>query len=164
MDFNLLTVNSHDPNGSEVQSPSASVSKLDLKAPGKAQREYDKGFQLLMKKDLPAAVGHLGNALQIYPSYVAAHNALGTAYLGLNQNEEARGEFDKAVTLDDHLPNSYLNLGCAQLALKQYPAAEESLRKASSIAPLDIQLQLALTYGEFANHNYPAGFDRAAGA
>jgi Ca-activated chloride channel homolog len=156
MDFNLLTVNSHDPNGSEVQSPSASVSKLDLKAPGKAQREYDKGFQLLMKKDLPAAVGHLGNALQIYPNYVAAHNALGTAYLGLNQNEEARGEFDKAVTLDDHLPNSYLNLGCAQLALKQYPAAEESLRKASSIAPLDIQLQLALTYGEFANHNYPA--------
>jgi len=161
LDFNIFTVNTQDPNGSRVQSPSAAVSKLDLKAPGKAQREYEKGFQLLMKKDLQGAVTHLGNAIQIYPSFVAAHNALGSAYLSLEQNEQARGEFDKAVTLDDHLPNSYLNLGCAQLALKQYPAAEESLRKASSIAPLDIQLQLALAYGEFANHDYPAVIETA---
>jgi len=156
MDFNIFTVNTQDLNGSVVQSPSASVSKLDLKAPGRAQREYEKGFQLLLKKDLQGAVAHLGNAIQIYPSFVAAHNALGSAYLQLEQNEQARGEFDTAVTLDDHLPNSYLNLGCAQLALKEYPAAEESLRKASSIAPLDVQLQLALAYGEFVNHDYPA--------
>ncbi len=161
MDFNIFTVNAQNPDGSLVQSPSASVSKLDLKAPGKAQREYDKGFQLLMKKDLQSAVEHLGNAIQIYPSYVAAHNALGSAYLQLEQNEQARSEFDKAIALDDHLPNSYLNLGCAQLALKQYPAAEESLRKASSIAPLDIQLQLALAYGEFENHSYPAVIETA---
>ena len=161
MDFNIFTVNTQNPDGSQVQSPSASVSKLDLKAPGKAQREYEKGFQLLMKKDLQAAVAHLGIAIQIYPSFVAAHNALGSAYLDLQQNEQARDEFDKAVTLDDHLPNSYLNLGCAQLALKEYPAAEESLRKASSIAPLDIQLQLALTYGEFESHDYPAVIETA---
>ncbi len=161
MDLSIFTINTRDENGSLVESPSASISKLDLKAPGKAQREYYKGFQLLMKKDLPGAVGHLGTAIQIYPSYVAAHNALGTAYLGLNQNEQARGEFDKAVTLDDHLPNSYLNLGCAELALQQYPAAEESLRKASTIAPLDMQLQLALAYGEFENHHYPAVVETA---
>jgi len=161
MDFNLFTVNTRDPNGTLVESASASVSKLDLKAPGKARREYEQGFQLLMKKDLQGAVEHLGNAIQIYPSFVAAHNALGSAYLEQEQNEQARGEFDKAVTLDDHLPNSYLNLGCAQLALKQYPAAEESLRKASSIAPLDIQLQLALAYGEFESHDYPAAIETA---
>jgi VWFA-related protein len=161
LDMNIFTINTRDENGTLVQSPSAAISKLDLKAPGKAAREYDKGFQLLMKKDLPGAVTHLGNAVQIYPSYVAAHNALGSAYLGLNQNEQARVEFDKAVTLDDHMPNSYLNLGCAQLALKQFPEAEESLRKASSIAPLDLQLQLALTYGQFANHDYPAVVETA---
>jgi len=161
MDFNIFTVNTQNPDGSVVQSPSASVSKLDLKAPGKAQREYEKGFQFLLKKDLPSAVQHLGNAIQIYPSFVAAHNGLGSAYLDLQQNEQARDEFDKAIALDDHLPNSYLNLGCAQLALKQYPAAEESLRKASSIAPLDMQLQLALAYGEFASHDYPAVIETA---
>ena len=68
MDFNIFTVNTQNPDGSLVQSPSASVSKLDLKAPGKAQREYEKGFQLLMKKELPGAVEHLGSAIQIYPS------------------------------------------------------------------------------------------------
>ena len=156
LDLNLFTINSRDENGSPVQSPSASISQLDLKAPGKARREYDKGFQLLMRKDWQGAVAHLGNATEIYPSFVAAHNALGSTYLGMSQNEQAREEFDKAITLDDHLPNSYLNLACAQLALEQYPAAEESLRKASSIAPLDLQLQLALAYGEFRNHDYPA--------
>ncbi len=161
LDFNIFTVNSTDQNGSPVQSPSASISKLDLKAPGKARREYEKGFQLLMRKDLQGAVEHLGSATEIYPSFVAGHNALGSAYLSLNQNEKAREEFDKAITLDDHLPNSYLNLGCAELALKQYPAAEESLRKASSIAPLDLQLHTALAYGEFLNHDYPAVIETA---
>jgi Ca-activated chloride channel family protein len=156
MDFNIFTVNTQDGNGSLVQSLSASVSKLDLKAPGKAQREYAKGYQLLMHKDWQGAIAHLGSATGIYSSFVAAHNALGSAYLGLDQNEQAREEFEKAVALDDHLPNSYLNLGCAQLALKQYPAAEESLRKASSIAPLDLQLHTALVYGAYLNHDYPA--------
>src|ERR1700683_1276953 len=156
MAFNILTINSQDPNSPLVQSLSASVSKLDLKAPGKAQREYTKGYQLLLRKDLPGAVEHLGSAVKIYPSYVAAHNALGSAYLAQDKNEEARQEFDKAVALDDHLPNSYLNLGCAALALKQYPAAEEALQKVSSIAPLDLQLHTALAYAQFLNHDYPA--------
>ncbi len=87
---------------------------------------------------------------------MAAHNALGTAYLDRGKNDLAREEFAQAVALDDHLPNSYLNLGCAEIALKQYPAAVEALRKASSLAPLDVQLQLALAYGEFVNKDYSA--------
>jgi len=156
MDFSVFQVNTKNPNGTPLESPSGSVSKLDLKAPGKAQHEYLKGYQLLMRSELEDAVQHLANAIAIYPKFVAAHNALGTAYLNLTRNEQARDEFSRAVALDDHLPNSYLNLGLAQLALKQYLAAEESLRKASSIAPLDVQLSLALAYGEFMNRNYPA--------
>jgi len=161
MNFDLITINGQNQGLTPLQSPSASVSKLDLKAPAKARREYDKGFQLLMGKDLPGAVAHLGSAAQIYPSFVAAHNALGSAYLSLNQNESAKAEFAKAVELDDHLPNSYLNLGCAELALKQYPAAEESLRKASQIAPLDLPLHTALAYGQYLNQNYPGVVDTA---
>jgi VWFA-related protein len=156
MDFNIFTINTRDPSRTPLESPSGSVSKLDLKAPGKAQREYQKAYQLLQRKDLQGAVEHLLNSIHIYPSFVAAHNALGTAYLDLNQNDEARDEFGRAVALDDHLPNSYLNLGVAELVLKQYTAAEQSLRKASSIAPLDLQLSVALAYGEFVNGDYPA--------
>ncbi len=154
MDLNVFRIDIRNPDS--IQSPNGSVSKLDLNAPWKAQREYHKGYQLLMRKDFQAAVEHLAQSTAIYPSFVAAHNALGTAYLDLNQNEQARAEFAQAVALDDHLPNSYLNLGCAELALKQYPAAEESLRRASSLAPLDLQLLTALVYGEFVNHDYPA--------
>jgi Ca-activated chloride channel homolog len=156
MNFNLFTINSQNPDNTPLQGRSDSISRFDLKAPGKARREYDKGYQFLMKKDAQSAIEHLKIAAQIYPSYVAAHNALGTAYLNLNQNEQARDEFARAVALDDHLPNSFLNLGCAHLALKDYAAAEETFRKASSIAPLDLQLQLALAYGEYINQDYSA--------
>jgi len=159
MDFNLLTLNSQASDSTPLENPSESRSKLDLKAPGKARREYAKGYQLLIRKDWQAAIEHLTNSTGIYPQFVAAHNALGSAYLGLERNEDARREFAQAVALDDHLPNSFLNLGCAQLALKQYPEAEESLKKASSIAPLDLQLAKALAYGEFLNHDYPAVFE-----
>ena len=161
LDFDLFTIGTRNPDGTPLESPSGSVSKLDLKAPGRAQQEYHKGYQLLMQKDLQGAVEHLTNAITIYPNFVAAHNALGSAYLRLNENEHARSEFAQSVALDDHLPNSYLNLGCAQLALKKYAEAEDSLRKASSIAPLDLQLQIALAYGEFMNRDYPAVFATA---
>jgi VWFA-related protein len=156
MNFNLFLIGSRDPHTTDLQSPSGSISRLDLKSPGKAQHEYEEGYRLLMRKDLQGAVEHLAKSIAIYPKFVAAHNALGTAYLDLGRTELALSEFTQSVALDEHLPNSYLNLGCAQLELKQYSAAEESLRKASSIAPLDVQLQLALGYAEFMNRDYPA--------
>jgi Ca-activated chloride channel homolog len=156
MSFDIFTINSQNGNRTPLQSPGGSVSKFDLKAPGKAKKEYEKGYQLLQRKDLQGAVEHLSNAVRIYADFVSAHNALGTAYLDLNQNQSARSEFAKAVAIDDHMPNSFLNLGIAELALNEFPAAEESLRKASSIAPLDLQLSVALSYGEFANKDYAA--------
>jgi VWFA-related protein len=157
IDSNVFLINGQRPDYSTpLQAPSGSISKLDLKSPAKARREYEKGYQLLMKKDLEAAITHLTKSIAVYPSFVAAHNALGTAYLNQGQNQQAYGQFSQAVALDDHLPNSYLNLGCAELALDQYDDAEKSLKKASSIAPLDVQLLTALTYAEFVNRDYPA--------
>src|SRR6516165_6615648 len=156
MDSDFFTINSRNSSLTSLQTPSGSVSMLDLKAPRKAQKEYEKGYQLLLRNDFEAAIEHLAKATTIYPKYVAAHNALGTAYLNLKQNEKAETEFAQAVALDEHMPNSYLNLGCAQLALTKNAEAEETFRKASALAPLDTQVQLALAYGEFANKDYPA--------
>jgi len=153
MDSTIFQFNT--PEASPLES-SDSVSQLDLKAPEKVRREYWKGYMQLLRKDLQGAIDHLARAASMYPSFVAAHNALGIAYLNLGQIQQARDEFARAVALDDHLPGSYLNLGCAQLQLQQYPEAIESLKKASSIAPLDLQLLKALTYAEFKNRDYPA--------
>jgi VWFA-related protein len=143
-------------NRSPLESPDGALSKLDLKAPWKARRAYEKGYQLLMRKDGQSAVPHLTTAISIYPDYVSAHNALGTAYLELGKNDQARTEFSQAIALDHHLPNSYLNLGCAELALQHFPAAEESIQKASALAPLDLTLLTALAYGHLRNDHYAA--------
>jgi Ca-activated chloride channel homolog len=156
IDANAFLIDSKNGPGSPLESRTGSVSELDLKAPGKARNEYEKGYQLLMQKQWDAAIEHLTRATSIYPSFVAAHNALGTVYMDQGKTDLAHAEFSKAVSLDDHLPTSYLNLGCAQLALQKFPEAEESLKKASSIAPLDLQLLTALAYGEYANKDYSA--------
>ena len=157
MDGNLFLINSQGSGAtSQLQAPSGSVSQLDLKAPSKAQHEYEKGYQLLMKKDAAAAIAHLTKSIEIYPSFVAAHNALGTAYLNQGDSQQAVEQFNHAIALDSHLPNSYLNLGCAQLAMREFGDAEGSLKKAAAIAPMDLPLLTALTYAEFANHDYAA--------
>jgi Ca-activated chloride channel family protein len=154
MTNNLFLLKSQ--NHSPLDTPNGSLSKLDLKAPGKARHEYEKGYQLLMKRDFQGAVQHLTIATSIYPNFVSAHNSLGTAYLSLNQNDQARAEFAQAVALDDHLPTSFFNLGCAELALKHYLAAEESIQKATTIAPLDLPLLTALAYGQYMNQHFSA--------
>jgi VWFA-related protein len=134
----------------------ATLSRLDLKAPGRARAEYGKGLQSLFRKDYQKAASSFAKAIAVYPEYVAAHNALGCAYFSLKQKEQARDEFARAVQLDDHLSGSYLNLGRAQLALGAVPAAQMSLEKASAISPLDTNLLMALTYVQLLNHDYPA--------
>lgn len=132
----------------------ATVSKFDLKAPGRAKDSYARALRFLAKNDLKSAVESLQKAITIYPNYVSAHNALGYAYFQQKEYEQARQEFTLAVQLDDHLSSSYLNLGRVQLAMGETSAAESSMEKASSIAPLDQQLLLALAYAQYANHDY----------
>ncbi len=141
-------------NRSPLESSNGSLSKLDLKAPAKARREYEKGYQLLLRKDFQGALGHLTIATSIYPSFVAAHDSLGSAYLELHQDERAHDEFARAAELDDHLPTPLFNLGCADLALKQFSAAEQSFQKASALAPLDLTVLTALAYGEYMNRDF----------
>ncbi|MGA8274268.1 MAG: VWA domain-containing protein [Candidatus Sulfotelmatobacter sp.] len=127
-----------------------------MKAPTAARREYEKGARFLIQKNFSSAVECLTKAVSIYPNFVSAHNALGSAYLNLGQNDKAQTEFSVAVGLDSHLPYSYLNLGRAELALQNFPAAEESIQKASERAPLDLHLLVALTYAQLMNHDYSA--------
>lgn len=137
-----------------LASLSDSFSKLDLKAPTAARREYEKGTRCLIQKNLDGAVASLTKAVTIYPNFVSAHNVLGSAYLKLGQNEKAQVEFSRALELDNHLPYCYLNLGWSQLALKNFAAAQQSIQKASSLAPLDLHLLTALTYAQLLNHDY----------
>ena len=84
-----------------------------------------------------------------------------SAYFQLKEYGQAREEFTQAVQLDDHLSSSYLNLGRTEVALGETRAAQASMEKASSIAPLDSHILLALTYTQFLNHEYSSAIDTA---
>ena len=147
---------------SQVQTRSeATVSKLDLKAPGKARNEYNKGMQFLSRNDLQSAVTSFNKALAIYPEFVAAHNALGCTYFKLKQNDLAREHFARAIELDDHVSSSYLNLGRTELALGDRTQAQAAFEKASSLSPLDANLLVVLAYVQFLNHDYAATIQTA---
>jgi Ca-activated chloride channel family protein len=154
--YDMVMEISEDRWQKNLESLSAGASKLDRKAPDRARREYEKGVRFLVQKNLSGAVDELKKATAIYPNYVSAHNALGSAYLNLGQNEQAQTEFSTTVALDNHLPYSYLNLGWAQLALKDFPSAQASIEKATKLAPLDLHLLMALNYAELLNNDYSA--------
>lgn len=138
------------------EEPNDSVSKLDLMAPGKARSEYNKGLTDLTRKNFNTAVTHFQKAISVFPKYVSAHNGLGTAYMNLAQNERARAEFQIALSLDDHLPNTYSNLSRACLALQDYSAAVPAIQKASELSPLNLQLRVLLVYAQLMNRDYSA--------
>ena len=71
------------PEATPLESTESAISKLDLKAPGSARKEYEKGYLQLIRRNFQGAIDHLARATSIYPSFVAAHNALGIAYLNL---------------------------------------------------------------------------------
>jgi Ca-activated chloride channel homolog len=147
-------------NQAETRSET-NLSKLDLKAPGSARREYAKGLSAFVKKDFKAATESLSKAISIYPNFVSAHNALGCAYFSLGQNQGAVQEFVRATQLDDHLSNSFMNLGRAELALGQKSEAQAAFEKALSISPLSPNISLALTYTQYLNHDYPGAIKTA---
>jgi len=138
----------------QQEQPSEGVSRLDLKAPGRARREYEDGVKSILHKDYPRAVERLSKATAEYPQFVAAHNALGIAYMDEGRNDEARTQFQQAVALDDHLPNPLSNLCSAALAVGDYGAAEQAIKKAVSISPLNLEFLTTLTYAQVLNHNY----------
>lgn len=139
---------------SPLQNPALTVSQLDLRAPKSARRQFDKGFQLFSGKQYQPAIDHFLQALAIYPKYVAAHNALGSAYLALKRNDDARSEFAQAAVLDPHLPAPFLNLAYTEFALQHYASALVASQKAASMAPLDLSALSALAYAQLMNKDY----------
>ena len=144
-----------------LESQSDGISKLDLKAPGNAKKAYEKGVGALWKKNFSDAVQYLSSATGAYSSYVAAHDALGIAYMNLGQHEKARDEFQTAASLDDHLPGSFANLCRAELAIGDYSAAQRAMEKASSLAPLNLDFLTTLTFAEYLNRQYQQAISTA---
>jgi len=75
------------------------VSAHELKIPGKARGEYEKGLRTLAKKDLAASLNHFLKAARAFPEYYEAYYHVGLVESSLGKTEEAKGAFQKAIDL-----------------------------------------------------------------
>jgi Tfp pilus assembly protein PilF len=71
----------------------------ELKIPGKARNELQKGFERLAKNDPAGSLSHFTKATQAFPGYFEAYYHMGVAEMKLGHNEEATKAFQMAIDL-----------------------------------------------------------------
>ncbi len=101
--------------------------------PENAKVRFNLGSDLLFKGQKEEAILHLRKAVEIYPGYTNAWDALGRGYLDTQRWEEAIAAFQKAVSLAPNSPHPHNNLGLAYLALGRWDEAMAAFRRAVTL-------------------------------
>ncbi len=130
------------------------VSAQDLAVPAKAHAEFDRAMEAYAKGDDKEAEEALQQALEVYPSYVRAHNNLGVLYLKAGLKPKAFVEFSKAVEFDPKFAPGYLNLARISLSDGNYAEAEPELKKAVAANPSFLNAMVLLCSTQFARSEF----------
>ncbi len=93
----VLYVNSS--NVPQIPRDSYTVSARELRIPGKARREFEKGLGRLLKRDPAGSVSHFTKAAQAFPDYYEAYYHVGVAEMSLGHRGEAAQAFQMAIDL-----------------------------------------------------------------
>jgi tetratricopeptide (TPR) repeat protein len=86
-------------NMPQIPRDSYTISARELKIPGGARREYEKGLGSLAKRDLAGSLSHFTKAAQAFPDYYEAYYHVGVAEMSLGHLNEAMQAFQKAIDL-----------------------------------------------------------------
>jgi len=82
-----------------VRQSDYTVSVRELKIPGKARNELQKGFERLAKNDPAGSLNHFTKATQAFPGYYEAYYHMGMTEMKMGHNEEATEAFQMAIDL-----------------------------------------------------------------
>ncbi len=97
------------------------------KSTDKSQQEwrylYDLGMSAYYAKNYSEAIARLYEASKIAPGEPKIWNALGIAYMEVEEYEKARISFLKALEADPHFSEAKMNLGILHLKIKDYRKA-----------------------------------------
>ena len=123
-----------EPNSAVPARPAADpVPVSQLRIPSKAVKEFERSQKAFHSGDVPTSVEHLQKALQIYPDFIQAHNALGLRFLQLGEYKKALAEHQAALSLDPRRVETHQDLSFALLALNRSKEAEAEARQALDI-------------------------------
>jgi Tfp pilus assembly protein PilF len=116
--------------------------------PKKAVSNFEKGSDLLKKKNTGKAIEYLQQAVELAPTFYEAHNQLGIAYREAGRPDDAEREFVKAHELNStgigpllNLTSLYLDENKPDRAVK---TGEEAVKANSHSAPAFFNLGIAL--------------------
>jgi thioredoxin-like negative regulator of GroEL len=128
-----------------------------LRVPAKAEKQYREGLAALAKDDLGRAIRHLKKAVDLYPEFAAAHAALGSAFLLQHEDAQAAAAFERALAIDENLPDACFGLGSLYNLQKRFAEAETLLLRAQMLRPDDWRIYYALGENYFrAGHSEKA--------
>lgn len=132
----IVTVTLRPVGAPESSKPdTVSVAELKEKVPEKAQKEFDKATAAGAVGKTDEAITHLRKAISIHPTFIRAHNDLGTYLLAEGKLDEAEEAFRKALTIDPNAFNPLLNLGIVLVHKHAFLEAADRLTKALTIEP-----------------------------
>jgi tetratricopeptide (TPR) repeat protein len=113
----------------------STVSAADLNVPDKARKEFDKASDFIAAQDWKQALERLNKALAIYPQYASAYNNMGVVFGHLGDRAQERSALQKAISINDHFSQAFVNLGKMAIVDKNFPEAENFLNKAAALDP-----------------------------
>ncbi len=126
----------------------AVTSTADLLVPQSARKAFDQGMTAWQKKDYQQAAEKFEKAVLEYPKYDTAYNNLGVMYAHLNQTDKAMAAFKHSVELNDKNGDADRNLARMLMRQKDFPHAEEMLKKSLAVQPPDAATLTMLAVAE----------------
>ena len=106
------------------------VSVHDLRVPGKAKREYEKGLERLQKRDFEGSLTHFKEATNAFPDYYEAYYQAGVADMELRHRDEAEEALQRSIDLSGGgYADPQFALGALLCDRQSYTEAERVLRR-----------------------------------
>src|SRR5687768_16261159 len=102
------------------------------------------GLESHQHGDIERALSAYRQVLTAAPDHPAALRLFGTGLLQLGQAEQAVSYLERAARRQSGDPHLLANLAQAYLALKRYADAGQTFRKASRLAPNDVQFHVGV--------------------
>jgi tetratricopeptide (TPR) repeat protein len=110
------------------------VSVHDLKVPGKARHEFDKGVARLQKNDAEGSLSHFKEATNAFPNYYEAYYQIGLANLELRRGNDAEQALQRSIDLSGGgYAEPQVALGALLCDRQSYQEAERVLRRAIDV-------------------------------